>query len=68
MCATELGRLAHLKDEFEKRNCVIAGLSVDSKENHVDWISDINDIAKCNVDYHIIADPDRKVKSLRTLS
>jgi len=55
VCATELGRVAQLKEEWEKRSVVVAGLSVDTVENHKAWIQDIEAISKTKVEYPIIA-------------
>lgn len=64
VCTTELGRTAQLKSEFEKRNTKVLALSVDSVEDHLGWIKDINETQNCEVDFPIIADKDRKVSEL----
>jgi len=64
VCTTELGRVAQLKQDFAKRNCVVIALSVDGREDHAEWIKDINEVNKCKVDYPIIADKERKVSLL----
>lgn len=64
VCTTELGRTAQLKSEFEKRNTKVLALSVDSVEDHLGWIKDINETQNCDVDFPIIADKDRKVSEL----
>lgn len=64
VCTTELGRTAQLKSEFEKRNTKVLALSVDSVEDHLGWIKDINETQNTNVDFPIIADKDRKVSEL----
>lgn len=64
VCTTELGLTAKLKEEFAKRNVKVIALSVDPKESHLGWIKDINETQRCNVNFPIIADPDRKVSSL----
>nr|WQA41799.1 cysteine peroxiredoxin [Paramoeba perurans] len=61
VCATELGRLSQMKDQFAEINCVVAGLSVDSVDNHKKWVEDINDMSSTNLDYPIISDPDREI-------
>lgn len=61
VCTTELGRTAALKDEFTKRNVKVLALSVDSVESHDGWIKDINETQGVEVNFPIIADPDRKV-------
>ena len=64
VCTTELGRTAALKGEFEKRNVKVLALSVDSVDSHKGWISDINETQHANVDFPIIADPEKKVADL----
>ncbi|MCO5413171.1 MULTISPECIES: peroxiredoxin [Ralstonia] len=64
VCTTELGLTAKLKDEFTKRNVKAIALSVDSVESHKGWINDINETQNTNVNFPIIADPDRKVSQL----
>jgi len=61
VCTTELGRTAALKDEFQKRNVKVLALSVDSVESHTGWIQDINETQGVEVNFPIIADPDRKI-------
>jgi alkyl hydroperoxide reductase subunit AhpC len=64
VCTTELGRTAQLKSEFEKRNAKVLALSVDSVEDHIEWIKDINETQNTEVEFPIIADKDRKVAEL----
>lgn len=64
VCTTELGRTASLKSEFEKRNVKVLALSVDTAESHKGWISDINETQNTNVEFPIIADPERTVANL----
>jgi len=64
VCTTELGHLARLKPEFEKRNCKVIGLSVDPIEDHVEWSKDIEETQGIAPNYPLIADPDRKVADL----
>jgi alkyl hydroperoxide reductase subunit AhpC len=64
VCTTELGRAAQLKDEFEKRNCKIIGLSVDPVDSHVKWEQDIIDVTGQRVNFPMIGDADRKVAML----
>ncbi|WP_129715773.1 peroxiredoxin [Pedobacter sp. SYP-B3415] len=64
VCTTELGRTASLKSEFDKRNVKVLALSVDTAESHKGWISDINETQNTDVDFPIIADPDRTVANL----
>ncbi|MFN3679564.1 peroxiredoxin [Thermosynechococcus sp.] len=64
VCTTELGEVARLKPEFEKRNVKVLALSVDSVESHLGWIKDIEEVNNVKVDYPILADEDRKVSTL----
>ncbi len=64
VCTTELGVVAMLKNEFEKRNVKRIAVSVDGLESHKGWIKDINETQNTTVDYPIIADEDRKVSTL----
>ena len=64
VCTTELGTVAKIKDEFEKRNVKVAAVSVDPLESHKGWIGDIEETQSCAMNYPIIADPDRKVAQL----
>jgi alkyl hydroperoxide reductase subunit AhpC len=64
VCTTELGQVAKLQDEFAKRNVKTIAVSVDSLEDHKKWIEDINETQDTEVNYPIIADPDREVANL----
>ena len=64
VCTTELGAVAKLSSEFEKRGVKTIALSVDSAESHQGWIGDINETQSTTVNYPILADPDRKVSDL----
>lgn len=64
VCTTELGRTASLKSEFEKRNVKVLALSVDGVDSHLGWIKDINETQNTNVEFPIIADPDKTVANL----
>lgn len=64
VCTTELGTVAKLKAEFEKRNTKVIALSVDPIQSHEAWISDINETQKTTVNFPIIADPEFKVAKL----
>ncbi|MCL7989407.1 peroxiredoxin [Sphingobacterium sp. lm-10] len=64
VCTTELGRTAQLKQEFEARNVKVLALSVDSVEDHHEWIKDINETQNTTVDFPVIADKDRKIAEL----
>ncbi len=67
VCTTELGRVAKLKPEFDKRNVKVLGLSVDPVVDHHRWIEDINETQKTEVNFPLIADHDRKVSTLYDL-
>lgn len=64
VCTTELGATSQLKSEFEKRDTKVIALSVDEVEDHQNWIKDINETQKTDVQFPIIADKDRKVSEL----
>ena len=64
VCTTELGAVAKLKGEFDKRNVKAIAVSVDPKDSHLSWIKDINETQNTNVQFPIIADADRKVSEL----
>jgi thioredoxin-dependent peroxiredoxin len=64
VCTTELGYMAGLKPEFEKRNCKIIGLSVDPVGNHAEWAKDIEETQGHAVNYPLIGDPELKVAKL----
>jgi peroxiredoxin len=61
VCTTELGTVARLKPEFDKRSVKVVGLSVDPIESHADWVKDINETQNTTVNFPIIADSDRAV-------
>jgi alkyl hydroperoxide reductase subunit AhpC len=58
VCTTELGYMARIQPEFERRGVKILGLSVDPTEKHSDWIKDIEETQGATVNYPIIADTD----------
>ncbi|MCH7554164.1 MAG: peroxiredoxin [Chloroflexi bacterium] len=64
VCTTELGRVASLKGEFDKRGVKVLALSVDPVDSHRGWVKDINETQNVTVNYPILADPDRKVSAL----
>ena len=64
VCTTELGVVAKLKPEFERRNVKVIGLSVDPLKSHEGWISDINETQNTKVNFPMIADADRQVALL----
>ncbi|HZV33246.1 MAG TPA: peroxiredoxin [Verrucomicrobiae bacterium] len=64
VCTTELGAVAKMKSEFDKRNVKVVAISVDPLDSHMGWIGDINETQKTTMNYPIIADPQRKVAAL----
>jgi thioredoxin-dependent peroxiredoxin len=64
VCTTELGEVARLKPEFDKRNVKVIGLSVDPIEDHRAWVGDIAETQGTALNFPLIADPDRKVSDL----
>lgn len=64
VCTTELGYMAKLKPEFDKRNTKILGLSVDPVSNHQAWAADIQETQGHAVNYPMIGDDDLKVAKL----
>jgi alkyl hydroperoxide reductase subunit AhpC len=67
VCTTELGRVAALKPEFDKRNVKVIGLSVDPLTSHTGWTQDIADVTGSQLNFPLIADDDRKVSDLYDL-
>ena len=61
VCTTELGYLAGLKSEFDKRNCKIIGLSVDGVDDHEKWSQDIKETQGHAINYPLIADHNLEV-------
>ncbi|MGH1350411.1 MAG: peroxiredoxin [Methyloligellaceae bacterium] len=61
VCTTELGYMARLKPDFDKRNCKIIGLSVDPVDNHAEWAKDIEETQGHAVNYPMIGDSDLAV-------
>ena len=64
VCTTELGYMAGLKPEFDKRNCKVIGLSIDSVEDHKAWSKDIEETQGHSVNYPMIGDTDLAVAKL----
>ncbi len=64
VCTTELGYMAGLKPEFDKRNCKIIGISVDPVDNHHAWSKDIEETQGHAINYPLIGDPELKVAKL----
>src|SRR5579884_2566307 len=64
VCTTELGYMARLKPEFDKRNCKIIGLSVDPVEDHRRWQKDLEEVGGAPITYPLIGDPELKMAKL----
>ena len=64
VCTTELGKVANLKSEFDKRSVKAIAISVDPLDSHKGWINDINRTQNANVNFPLIADPDNKIADL----
>jgi alkyl hydroperoxide reductase subunit AhpC len=64
VCTTELGAVAKLKPEFEKRNVKVIGLSVDSVDDHRRWAGDIEETQGRALNFPLIGDPDRRISDL----
>src|ERR1700751_1431256 len=64
VCTTELGAVAKLKPQFDKRNTKVIGLSVDPVDSHAKWAKDIEETQGAAVNYPIIGDPQLKVAKL----
>ncbi len=64
VCTTELGAVAKLKPEFDRRGTKVIGLSVDPVSEHKEWAGDIEETQGAALNFPLIADPDRKIASL----
>lgn len=64
VCTTELGYVAKLKPEFDKRNMKVIGLSIDSVDDHKRWSKDIEETQGLGPNYPMIGDPDLQVAKL----
>jgi thioredoxin-dependent peroxiredoxin len=64
VCTTELGYMARIQPEFQKRNTKIIGLSVDSVDDHRRWVKDIEETQGAKVTYPMIGDPELKIAKL----
>ena len=64
VCTTELGSLASMKPEFDKRNVKVIGLSVDKVDDHVKWLEDIKDVTGTKPNFPIIADEKLEIAKL----
>jgi len=64
VCTTELGYMANIQQEFEKRNTKIIALNIDSTGDHDKWLKDVEDVGGSVVNYPVIADTDLKMAKL----
>ncbi|HVG19152.1 MAG TPA: peroxiredoxin [Blastocatellia bacterium] len=64
VCTTELGEVARIKPEFDRRGVKVIGLSVDPADSHSKWAEDIRETQGTALNFPLIADPDRKVADL----
>ena len=64
VCTTELGRVAALKPEFDRRNVKVIGLSVDGNAENLEWAKDIEDVGGTALNFPVIADANREVSTL----
>jgi alkyl hydroperoxide reductase subunit AhpC len=64
VCTTELGYMARIKPDFEKRGVKVIGLSVDQADSHKRWAQDIEETQGSALNFPVIADPDHKVAEL----
>ncbi|MBT4125625.1 MAG: peroxiredoxin [Chloroflexi bacterium] len=64
VCTTELGAVAGLKGQFDKRNTKVVGLSVDELSSHAGWVKDIEETQNVKLNFPILADTDKKVANL----
>jgi alkyl hydroperoxide reductase subunit AhpC len=64
VCTTELGEVARLKKEFDKRGVKVLGLSVDAVKDHTAWAGDIKETQGYALNFPLIGDPDRKISDL----
>lgn len=67
VCTTELGAVARLKPEFDRRNVRVVGLSVDGLDDHRGWIGDIEETQGVALNFPLLADADRKVSNLYSM-
>src|SRR5207237_10084271 len=63
-CTSELGAMAKITNEFKKRGVKVLAISVDPLDSHKGWIKDINETQNANVNFPMIADPEKKVAML----
>lgn len=67
VCTTELGRVAKMKSEFDKRNVKAIAISIDSVANHHEWIKDINSTQNTKVNFPMIGDEKRQIAELYSM-
>lgn len=64
VCTTELGRVAQLKDEWDRRDVKVIGISVDPIDDHRGWAKDIEDVGGTALNFPLIADPNSEIANL----
>lgn len=64
VCTTELGYMAKIQPEFDKRNTKIIGLSIDPLDDHAKWLKDVEEVGNTTVNYPVIADTDLSIAKL----
>jgi thioredoxin-dependent peroxiredoxin len=64
VCTTEIGRVAQLQEEFDKRNAKLIVVSIDAIHDHHKWVGDINEVCSTVVNFPLIADSEKKVAEL----
>jgi alkyl hydroperoxide reductase subunit AhpC len=64
VCTTELGQASKMREDFEKRDVKLIGLSIDSLNHHYLWIQDINSLYDCDLQFPMISDEDRSISRL----
>jgi alkyl hydroperoxide reductase subunit AhpC len=64
VCTTELGQVARMKKDFDKRDVKVLGLSVDDLDDHKRWLKDIEATQGVKLNFPVIADPDRQVADI----
>ncbi|MEH6814523.1 MAG: peroxiredoxin [Motiliproteus sp.] len=67
VCTTELGYMASIQPEFEKRNTKIIGLSIDPLDDHLKWLKDVEEVSGSEINYPVIADTDLNVAKLYSM-
>ncbi len=67
VCTTELGYMANIQSEFDKRNTKIIALSIDSTSDHDNWLKDVEQVGGAAVNYPVIADTNLKVAKLYSM-